>query len=110
MSANFCESLLMLRPNGERAVVTVTTAWSRAFLPAAREPGREVQLSQEVFEAAEALGPRLRSLPEPRVDRFYGFVDELAGNRLRTTRGHAARCASPCSSRMRNSTLAPICL
>jgi hypothetical protein len=33
-----------------------------------------------VFELAEALAPRLRSLPEPRVDRFFGFVDELRGN------------------------------
>jgi hypothetical protein len=32
-----------------------------------------------VFEIAEALAPRLRSVPKPRIDRFYGFVDELRG-------------------------------
>src|SRR5206468_3002049 len=32
-----------------------------------------------VFDVAEALAPRLRSVPEPQVDRFYGIVDELRG-------------------------------
>lgn len=80
ISANFCESLLLLRPNGERASLTVSATWSRALLPTTREPRREVQLGQEVFEIAEALAPRLRSRPQPRVDRFFAFVDELRGN------------------------------
>jgi hypothetical protein len=79
ISANLCEALLMLRPAGERASLGVSATWSRAFLPETRQMRREVQLPQEVFEVAEALAPRLRSLPEPRVDRFYGFVDELRG-------------------------------
>lgn len=79
ISANLCESLLMLRPNGERAFLGVSVTWSRAFLPPNRGGEYEVQLRQEVFQVAEALAPRLRSLPEPRVDRFFGFVDELRG-------------------------------
>jgi hypothetical protein len=79
VSANLCESLLMLRPTGERAYLDVSATWSRAFPPDTREPRREVRLSQDVFEIAEALAPRLRSVPKPRIDRFYGFVDELRG-------------------------------
>ncbi len=79
ISANLCEALLWLRPRGERARLDVSASWSRAFLPARREPRREVPLRQEVFDVAEVLAPRLRSVPEPRVDRFVGFVDELRG-------------------------------
>jgi hypothetical protein len=79
ISANLCESLLMLRPKGDRAYLGVFVSWSRAYLPTAEGPRREIQLHQEVFEIAEALAPRLRSVPEPRVDRFFGFVDELRG-------------------------------
>lgn len=80
ISANFCESLLMLRPDGERAYLGISLTWSRAYPPPTHKPQPEVQLRQEVFEVAEALAPRLRSLPQPRVDRFFGFVDELRGN------------------------------
>jgi hypothetical protein len=79
ISANFCESLLLLRPTGERAYLSVSATWSRAYLPPADGSKREVQLLQEAFEVAESLAPRLRSAPQPRVDRFFGFVDELRG-------------------------------
>lgn len=79
ISANFCESLLMIRPSGERANVSVCVTWSKALLPKAREFRRDIQLRQEVFDLAEGLAPRLRSLPTPRIDRFIGFVDELRG-------------------------------
>jgi len=79
MSANLCESLLLLRPAGDRASLTVSVTWSRALLPASREQSRQVQLRQEVFEVAEGLAPRLRTAPEPRPSRFIGFVDVLSG-------------------------------
>ena len=79
VSANLCESLLLLRPNGDRATLTVSVAWSRALLPGSREPARQVQLPQIVFEVAEAVAPRLRTAPQPRPSRFLGFVDVLSG-------------------------------
>ena len=82
ISANLCESLLLLRPTGDRSYLNVSASWSRAFLPDGRESKREVQLRQEVFRVAEVLAPKLRSVPEPRVDRFVGFVDELRGQPL----------------------------
>ena len=79
VSANLCESLLLLRPSGDRASLTVSATWSRALLPESREPARHVQLSQTVFEIAEAVAPRLRTAPQPRLSRFLGFVDVLSG-------------------------------
>ncbi len=79
ISANLCESLLLLRPTGERAFLNISASWSRALAPTEGGWRREVQLTQEVFEVAEGLAPRLRSAPRPKVDRFFGFVDELRG-------------------------------
>jgi hypothetical protein len=79
VSANLCESLLLLRPQGDRAILTVSAAWSRALLPASHEPSQKVHLSQIVFEVAEAVAPRLRTAPKPRPSRFVGFVDVLSG-------------------------------
>jgi hypothetical protein len=78
-SANLCESLLMLRPNGNRAYVAISAAWSRAIAPPKLDAPSEIRMDQEVFEIAEALAARLRSKPQPRVDRFLGFVDVLRG-------------------------------
>lgn len=79
LSANLCEALLLLRPAGDRASVSVSAWWSRALLPPSRQPSRRVQLSQEAFEVAEALAPRMRSQPKSRPARFFGFVDVLRG-------------------------------
>jgi hypothetical protein len=79
VSANLCESLLLLRPTGDRASLTISAAWSRALLPESREPSRQVLLPQVVFEVAEALAPRLRTAPKPRPSRFLGYVDVLSG-------------------------------
>ena len=74
ISANFCESLLALKPTGDRAYLDVSLTWSRALMPSTHRPRLEIQVPQEIFEVAEALAPRLRSVPQPRVNRFYGFV------------------------------------
>jgi hypothetical protein len=79
VSANFCESLLLLRPSGDRASLTVSTVWSRALLPRPQELTRQAQMPQIVFEVAEAVAPRLRTAPQPRPSRFLGFVDVLSG-------------------------------
>jgi hypothetical protein len=83
LSANLCESLLMLRPDGDRATLTISAAWSRTLLPITRERFRQVQLRQETFEVAEVLAPRLRTIPQPRPARFIGFVDVLRGQPTR---------------------------
>ncbi len=107
ISANFCESLLLLRPDGERARLDVSASHGRArSCPRGGSPARG-PLRQEVFDVAEVLAPRLRSVPEPRIDRFFGYVDELRGQPSREIRVRPARSASPCSTRARRSAPGP---
>jgi len=79
VSANLCESLLMLRPTGDRATLSVSATWSRTRIPTSRSRVRLVELRQEAFSVAEALAPRLRTVPKPMRSRFYGFVEALMG-------------------------------
>ncbi len=79
ISANLCESLLLLRPSGDRSTLTVSTTWSRTLLPESRETAQDVQLPQAVFGVAETIATRLRTTPVPRPARFVGFVDVLRG-------------------------------
>jgi hypothetical protein len=79
LSANLCESLLLLRPKGDRSSLTISTTWSRALLPEQSLVSNQVQLRQEEFAFAELLAPRLRTLPEPKPARFFAFVDVLSG-------------------------------
>jgi hypothetical protein len=82
ISANLCESLLLLRPNGDRGRIIVSATWSRAFLPSSKEPSQQVELYQQVFELAEAVAPRLRTIPQPRLSEFIGYVDALRGQSI----------------------------
>lgn len=79
ISANFLEALVQMRPTGERAQTEIKVAWSRTRLPEGRKPAFSLTLRQEVFEIAETLAPRLRSLPASKQDMFFGFVEELKG-------------------------------
>jgi hypothetical protein len=84
VSANLCESLLMLRPSGDRASLSVSATWSRTRLPSSRIKDRRVELRQEAFSVAEALAPRLRTISKPRSSRFFGFVGALVGQPTQT--------------------------
>lgn len=77
VSANLCEALLRLRPEGNRSFVTVSAAWSRALLPKDRPANVAVRFDQETFEVLESVAPLLRARPEPKSDVYYGFVEEL---------------------------------
>ena len=87
LSANLCESLLLLRPTGDRARLTISADWARAWLPPSREPGRQVQLAQSAFNLAEVVAPQLRTMAQSQPMRFIGFVDALRGQ---PSRGHGA--------------------
>jgi hypothetical protein len=81
ISANLCEALLSMRPEGESASVSISSVWSRTRLPASREYSREVRLTQDVFDIVEEVVPHLRSSATPREMRFFGFVEALSGQR-----------------------------
>jgi len=87
ISANFLESLLMLRPEAERASLQVSASWSRALSPPSAGKAKSVLvLRQDCFEAVEYLAPKLRAIPEPRQTSLVGFVDQLRGQQGRDGR------------------------
>lgn len=79
MSANLCEALLFARPAGDRATLTISATWSRSMLPVSRERSRSVVLDREAFDLAEAIVPKLRTLPKDSVSQFVGYVKMLNG-------------------------------
>ena len=79
LSANFLESLLMLRPSAERASVQVSSSWSKTLPSPVSSSKPALQLDQGCFEAIEYLAPKLRSTPAARHVSFTGVVDQLRG-------------------------------
>lgn len=79
LSANLCEALLQMQPAGDRPVLTISAAWSRAVPPPEGAVPNSVRLAQEVFAVAQYISPRLRSAPQPVPDVFVGWVDVLKG-------------------------------
>ena len=79
LSANFLESLLMLRPAAERASVMVSASWSKTLPIPSILTKPALQLDQGCFEAVEYLAPKLRSTPTAKHMSFVGVVDQLRG-------------------------------
>ncbi|WP_425618605.1 hypothetical protein NA78x_002314 [Anatilimnocola sp. NA78] len=80
MSANLCEAILMLRPEGERSRLSISVAWSKALaVPSDSFANQPVELRQDTFEAIEYLAPKLRTAPAPKEQVIVGFVDVLRG-------------------------------
>lgn len=80
LSANLCDALLNMRPEGDGSSLTVSASWDRGRpLPAdAALPGA-VRLRRESFDRIEALASRLRPVPPARRQTFVGYVETLAG-------------------------------
>ena len=79
LSANLCEALLAMRPEGERSSLEITPTWSRSRPWPVAAPGR-VTLRREFFPTIEELGQRLRPRPKPKRGVFTGWVDALNGD------------------------------
>jgi hypothetical protein len=80
LSANLCEGLLEMTPEGEGSALTVSADWARTLPPPA-DAGwpRSVRLSRERFPQIEALASRLRPTPAPQRQTFLGLVEGLNG-------------------------------
>lgn len=79
ISANLLESILQLRPEGDRATLTVSATWSRTFPQESRQPVGSVQLAQDVFQRAEAIAQCLRTPPVPVPSLYPALVTALRG-------------------------------
>lgn len=80
LSANLCEGLLDMQPEGEEAFLRISADYS-ATVPSGRETGlpRTVHLTREMFPHIETLIGRLRPVQVPRRQLVVGFVETLNG-------------------------------
>lgn len=80
LSANLCEGLLDMQPEGEEAFLRISADFS-ATVPSNREvaPPRAVRLTREMFPRIESLIGRLRPVQAPRRQLLVGFVETLNG-------------------------------
>jgi hypothetical protein len=80
LSANLCESLLMMQPNGDRSRLSVLASWARTLPPlAGQAPPSVVNLRRDYFPTIEKLAVALRPGREPKSAYFVGLVDALFG-------------------------------
>ena len=81
LSANLCDALLMMQPDGERSRLTIAASWSRAMpRPSSERTPSSVELRGEYFPAIAGLAQSLRPAQEPRATYLVGLVDFLGGD------------------------------
>jgi hypothetical protein len=80
ISANLCEGLLDMTPEGDGSTLTVSASWARTLPPPAAMPlPGLVRLPRETFVRIETLAERLRPAHSPQRQVLFGFVDTLNG-------------------------------
>jgi hypothetical protein len=80
VSANLCEGLLDMTPEGDGSVLTISASWARTYPPpTAVSLPREVRLRRETFFQIEALAERLRPAHAPQRRLLVGYVETLNG-------------------------------
>jgi hypothetical protein len=78
LSSNFCEALLLMQPQQERASLSLSCSWARG-LPMSSTVSRSVTFRQEHFPLIEQIFQRLQPSEEPTPDLFVGYVATLNG-------------------------------
>jgi hypothetical protein len=81
VSANLCEGLLEMMPEGEGAALTVTATWARTLPPSEESLPAAVRLRREDFPRLESLARQLHPAHEPQRQTFLGVVETLNGRR-----------------------------
>ena len=80
ISANLCEGLLDMTPEGDGSTLTISASWARTLPPSAAVPlPRVVRLRQETFVLIEKVAEKLRPAHAPQRQTLFGFVDTLNG-------------------------------
>ena len=81
LSANLCEALAMMQPDGARSRLAVEATWARTLPP---PPGADlpsvVHLRRDDFRIVEKLAIALRPAREPKPSHSVALVDALSGN------------------------------
>ena len=78
ISANLCEAILQMQPQGEHSNLYVACTWSRtAQVP--KEIPSKVKIPKEYFRTIEEIGRQLRPKLESKLNSFVGKISELKG-------------------------------
>ncbi|WP_152050801.1 hypothetical protein [Tautonia marina] len=82
LSANLCDALMMMEPEGDRSQVSVLATWARTLPPPrTATPPSAVHLRREYFPAIAKLAVKLRPTHTPKKSFLVGLVDSLHGDR-----------------------------
>src|SRR5262249_11776696 len=80
LSANLCEGLLEMAPEGESSFLGVSAEFSRTLQgPPGVDSPTSVRLRREVFPRIEYLAGRLRPVQSPQRQVLVGLVETLNG-------------------------------
>lgn len=78
VSANLCDALVEMQPQGDRSLLQISVVWARnSTFPTGI--GRVVELRKEYFNDIERIGQSLKPIIQPQRDTFAGHVVELRG-------------------------------
>ena len=76
LSANFCEVLAMIRPEGERSYLSIAATWSRAYLPELAA-GQDGANAKKLLTSLRHWDRNCVHCRRRELDRFFGYVDVL---------------------------------
>jgi hypothetical protein len=80
LSSNFCEALLLMQPQQERASLSLSCSWARGLQNSQPSVApRSVTFRPEHFPLIEQIYQRLQPAEEPMPDLFVGYVATLNG-------------------------------
>ena len=77
ISANLCDALAAMRPEGEQSTLEIAMSWSRTRPRVPTRVPRAVTFAQPDFSIVEEAARRLRERAKPRRERFIGLVHAL---------------------------------
>lgn len=80
ISANLCEAIAELEPDGNDSALEISVNWALIGKPPINTPS-QVLIPKHYFPAFRSLSRQLRpAQPKEKPDRFIGFVDTLEGS------------------------------
>jgi hypothetical protein len=79
LSANLCEGLLDMAPEGDDASLTIAASYARSLPSVGQEPPSVVRLRRDMFPQIEYLAGRLRPAAISERQFLVGFVETLNG-------------------------------
>lgn len=77
VSANLCEAMMAMKPEGDQARLDISMSWSRSRPCVSGRLPSTVGFAQEDFPIIEEAGRQLRERATPQRERFEGKVQQL---------------------------------